>query len=82
LCPTIPYTKAEERFLRKIGPQARAELLAALPASVEDRAARIGRLHVHADADLIAELLIELEVNEPARLRFIGVLRDIRAREG
>lgn len=66
---------SELRFLRQIGPAARAELLAALTAPEEARATRIGRLHTRADAQLLAELLTELEVNEPARLQMIATLR-------
>jgi hypothetical protein len=69
---------AELRFLQQIGPGARAELLAALSAAEEERAARIGRLHARADAHLVAELLTELEVNEPARLRFIAMIRGMQ----
>jgi hypothetical protein len=69
---------SELGFLQRIGPFARAELLTALSAPEEERAARIGRFHSRADAQLLAELLTELEVNEPARLRFIAMIRDMR----
>jgi hypothetical protein len=70
---------SELRFLQQIGPGARAELLAALTAPEEERAARIGRLHSRTDSQLLDELLTELEVNETARLRFIAMIREIRA---
>ncbi len=67
----------EQRLLREIGPEGRAELIAVLTAPEVERAAFIGRLHDHADADLVAELLLELEVHEPARLRFVAALREM-----
>ncbi len=74
-----PAVDSERRLLHQIGPGAREELLAALIAPEEERAARIGRLYARGDAQLLAELLTELEVNEPARLRFIPMIREIRA---
>jgi hypothetical protein len=64
----------ETRFLQEIGPDTRAELLRAMTAPEEERAARISRLSSrrNANAQLVTELLTELEVNEPARLRLIG----------
>lgn len=35
-------------------------------------------LHARADAQLVAELLTKLEINEPARLRFIAMLREMQ----
>jgi hypothetical protein len=40
-----------------------------------DRAALIGRLHQREDAAWLAELLIDLEEDEPARLRLVAALR-------
>ncbi len=40
-----------------------------------DRAALIGRLHQRADAEWLAELLIDLEEDEPARLHLVEALR-------
>jgi hypothetical protein len=37
-----------------------------------DRAALIGRLHRRQEAEWLAELLIDLEEDEPARLRLVG----------
>ena len=72
--------ESELRFLDEIGPAARSDLLAALIAPEAERAARIGRLHSNAGASahLVAELLTELEINEPARLRFLANLREMQ----
>ena len=69
---------SELGFLQQIGPKARTELLAALTAPEEERAARIGHLHARVNGQLLAELLTELEVNEPARLRFITTLCEMQ----
>jgi hypothetical protein len=39
------------------------------------RAALIGRLSLRADAEWLAELLIDLEEDEPARLNLVAALR-------
>jgi hypothetical protein len=45
------------------------------PSPDADRADLIGRLHQRADAEWLAELLIDLEEDEPARLRLVAALR-------
>jgi hypothetical protein len=40
-----------------------------------DRAALIGRLSLRADGEWLAELLIDLEEDEPARLHLVAALR-------
>jgi hypothetical protein len=42
-----------------------------------DRAALIGRLHRREGAEWLAELLIDLEEDEPARLRLVAALRGV-----
>jgi hypothetical protein len=49
--------------------QGARELLDVLTRPDADRAALIGRLHQREDAAWLAELLIDLEEDEPARLR-------------
>ena len=53
------------------------ELLDAITRSDADRAALIGRRHTRADAEWLAELLMDLEgeEGEPARLRLAESLR-------
>lgn len=46
------------------------------PGPEADRAALIGRLSLRADAEWLAELLIDLEEDEPARLHLVAALRD------
>jgi hypothetical protein len=45
-----------------------------LTRSEADRAALIGRLSLRADAEWLAELLIDLEEDEPARLHLVEAL--------
>jgi hypothetical protein len=53
------------------------ELLDALTRPEADRASLIGRLHQRQDAAWLAELLIDLEEDEPARLRLVAALRQV-----
>jgi hypothetical protein len=48
-----------------------------LTRSEADRAALIGRLSLRADAEWLAELLIDLEEDERARLHLIEALRQV-----
>lgn len=66
---------ALRRFVDAIGPDGRDRLLRILEAAAEDRAAVIGRLHLRRDAELIKELLIELEEKEWGRQAVIDELR-------
>jgi hypothetical protein len=51
------------------------ELLDVLTRSEADRAALIGRLSLRVDGEWLAELLIDLEEDEPARLHLVAALR-------
>jgi hypothetical protein len=53
------------------------QLLDVLTRSEADRAALIGRLSHKADAEWLAELLIDLEQDEPARLHLVDAPRRI-----
>ena len=66
-----------ERVVAALGPAAAGELIGVLERSDADRAALIGRLHVRDDAAWLAELLIDLEVEEGeiARLQIVDGLR-------
>jgi hypothetical protein len=65
------------RILAAVGPDGAAELLDVPTRSDADRAALIGRLHQREDAEWLAELLIDLEEDEPARLRLVAALRGV-----
>jgi hypothetical protein len=67
-----------DRIAAAVGEAGAAELLDVLTRPVADRAALIGRLHRREDAEWLAELLIDLEEDEPARLRLVAALRLIR----
>jgi hypothetical protein len=58
-----------------LGETGALELLDVLTRPDADRAALIGRLSLRADGEWLAELLIDLEEDEPARLRFVEALR-------
>jgi hypothetical protein len=53
------------------------ELLDVLTRSEADRAALIGRLSLRADAEWLAELLIDMEEDEPAQLHSVEALRGV-----
>jgi hypothetical protein len=59
------------RVVCLIGAPAARELLDVLTRSEEERAALIGRLSLRADGVTVAELLIDLEEDEIARLHFM-----------
>jgi hypothetical protein len=65
-----------DRYVAAIGPGPRATLLRLLEAPEEERAEFIGRIHIRADGELLAELLIELEEKEWAREAAIEALRE------
>ncbi len=54
------------RVVHALGPVAARELLGLLARPEEERAALIGRLSLRPDASWLTEILIELEVDEPA----------------
>jgi hypothetical protein len=54
---------------------ARSSSFDVLTRSEADRAALIGSLSLRADAEWLAELVIDLEEDEPARLHLIAGLR-------
>jgi hypothetical protein len=63
------------RIVAAVGEAGAAELLDVLTRPDADRAALIGRLHQRQDAAWIVEVLIDLEEDEPARLRLVAALR-------
>jgi hypothetical protein len=63
------------RIVGAVGEGGARELLDVLTRSEADRAALIGRLSLRADTEWLAELLIDLEEDEPARLHLIEGLR-------
>ena len=64
-----------EQIIDAVGHGGAAELLDAITRSEEDRAALIGRLTLRDDAQWLAEVLIDLETDEPARLQMAETLR-------
>jgi hypothetical protein len=65
----------DRRVVSAIGDAGLRELLEVLTRSEADRAAMIGRLSQRADAEWLAELLIDLEEDESARLHLVEALR-------
>jgi hypothetical protein len=63
------------RIVAAVGGTGARELLDVLTRSEADRAALIGRLSLRADAEWLAELLTDLEVDEVARLHLVEALR-------
>lgn len=64
-----------EQIIHAVGGGAAAELLDALTRPEADRAALIGRLKIRDDAQWLAKVLIDLEMDEPARLQMAEALR-------
>ncbi len=64
-----------DRVINALGPAASRELLDVLARPEEQRAALIGRLSQRDDASWLADILIELEVDEPARLQLAEAIR-------
>jgi hypothetical protein len=60
-----------------VGLAGASELLDVLTRPDADRAALIRRLYQRDDTEWLAELLIDLEEDEPARLQMVAVLREI-----
>jgi hypothetical protein len=65
------------RVVAAVGEAGAGELLDVLTRTEADRAALIGRLSLRADGDWLAELLIDLEEDEIARLHMIEALRRV-----
>jgi hypothetical protein len=59
-----------------VGEAGACELLDVLTRPEADRAALIGRLSLRADGEWLAEVLIDLEEDEPARLHLVAALRN------
>jgi hypothetical protein len=72
---TVDHDEIGRRIIAAVGVAGARELLDVLTRSEADRAAPIGRLFRRADADWLAELLIGLEEDEPARLHLTDALR-------
>ncbi len=64
-----------DRVVSALGTEAARELLDVLTRPEEERAALIGRLSLRDDASWLAELLIDLEVDELARLQLAEAIR-------
>ena len=64
-----------EQIIEAVGRGGAAELLDAITRPDVDRAALIGRLSSRDDAQWLAEVLIDLETDEPARLQMAEALR-------
>jgi hypothetical protein len=63
------------RVVAAVGEDGARELLDVLSRPDADRAALIGRLYAREDATKLAELLIDFEDDEPARLHLVAPLR-------
>jgi hypothetical protein len=63
------------RVVAAVGEHGARELLDVLTRSEADRAALIGRLSLRADGGWLAEILIDLEEDELARLHLTEALR-------
>jgi hypothetical protein len=62
-------------IIEAVGREGAAELLDGITRPEADRAALIGRLSLRDDARWLAEVLIDLETDEPARLQMAEALR-------
>jgi hypothetical protein len=71
----VDYDDIRSRVIGAVGEAGARELLDVLTRSEADRAALIGRLSLRADAEWLAELLLDLEVDEVARLHLVEALR-------
>ena len=65
----VDYDDIRSRVIGAVGEAGARELLDVLTRSGADRAALIGRLLLRADGEWVAELLIDLEEDEPARMQ-------------
>jgi hypothetical protein len=69
--------RIRDRIVAAVGEAGAAEPLEVLTRPDADRAALIGRLHHRQDVEWLAELLIDLEEDGPARLRLVAALRSL-----
>jgi hypothetical protein len=65
-----------------VGERGEGELLDVLTGSEADRAALIGGLWLRADGEWLAEVLVDLEEDEPARLHLVVALKAAEATRG
>jgi hypothetical protein len=68
-------TSARESWQRSVRPELASFGSTSSRRQEAERAALIGRLALRADAEWLAELLIDLEEDEPARLHLVAALR-------
>ncbi len=73
----INHAAIGARVVAAVGVAGARDLLDVLTRTEADRAALIGRLHLRDDAAWLAELLVDLEVDEPARLHLTEALRRV-----
>lgn len=69
------HEEIAERIVAAVGEAGAREFLDILTRSQAERAVLIGRLHQRAHAEWLAELLIDLEEDEAARLQLVAALR-------
>ena len=65
------------RLLELLGERGCVELLAVLELDERERAALIGRLYASERGRVLAELLVNVEVDDLVRLRLITALREV-----
>ncbi len=73
----LAWNDISARIVGAIGEAGARELLDVLMRSEVDRAALIGRLYLRADGGWLAEVLTDLEEDEPARLYLVDALRKL-----
>jgi hypothetical protein len=73
----VDHNEIATRVIAAVGEAGARELLDALTRPEADRAALIGRLALRDDAEWLAELLTDLEVDEVARLNMVNALRHL-----
>ena len=71
----LAHEKFGERIVATVGVDGARELLDIPTRPEADRAALIGRLTLRADGAWLAELLMDLVEDEPARLHLLEALR-------
>jgi hypothetical protein len=75
--PRVDHDEIAARVVSAVGEAGARELLGVPTRPEADRAALIGRLAQRDDAAWLAEVLIDLEEDEPARLHLIEALRRV-----
>jgi hypothetical protein len=71
----VDHEDIRVRIVAAIGEEGARELLDVLTRSEADRAALIGRLSLRADGEWLAEVMMDLEEDEPARLWLVAALK-------